>query len=84
MARRTSLDDVHRWREAVRSHRSIENEIRRGHAPHNVGVIRHLALNLLQREPSRLNVRKKRLRAALNDHYRDKVLMAYPFYMRLP
>ena len=44
-------------------------------APHNPGVIRHVAVNLLKREPSKLSARKKRLRAALNDHYRDNVLM---------
>ena len=87
----TSIDDVEAFREAVRSHWGIENElhwrmdvtfredesrIRRGNAPHNLGVIRHVAVNLLKREPSKLSVRKKRLRAALNDSYRDKVLMA--------
>ena len=61
----TSLDDVHRLRDAVRSHWAIENEwhwrldmtfredesriIRRGNAPHNRGVIRHVAVNLLTR-----------------------------------
>lgn len=87
----TSLDDVHRLRDAVRSHWAIENElhwrldvtfredhsrIRRGNAPHNLGVIRHVAVNLLKREPSKLSVRKKRIRAALNDRFQDNLLMA--------
>ena len=96
----TSLDDVHRLRDAVRSHWAIENEwhwrldmtfredesriIRRGNAPHNRGVIRHVAVNLLKREPSKLSVRKKRIRAALNDRFRENLLMASLIYMRLP
>ena len=85
-----SVDDVHPLCDAVRSHWRMENalhwrldvtfregesRIRRGNAPHNPGVIRHVAVNLLEREPSKLSVRKKRPRAALDDHYRDKVLM---------
>ena len=85
-----SVDDVHPLCDAVRSHwrienalhwrldvtfREDENRIRRGNAPHNPGGIRHVAVNLLKREPSKFSVRKKRPRAALNDHYRDKVLM---------
>ena len=85
-----SVDDVHPSCDAVRSHWRIENalhwrldvtfredesRIRRGNAPHNPGVIRHVAVNLLEREPSKLSARKKRPRAALDDHYRDKILM---------
>ena len=86
----TSGEDVGSFRRAVRSHWGIENElhwrldvtfredesrIRRGNAPHNMGVIRHVALNLLKREPTKISVRKKRIRAALNDGFRDNVLM---------
>ena len=86
----TSLEDVESFRRAVRSHWGIENElhwrldvtfredesrIRRGNAPHNMGVIRHVAVNLLKREPTKISVRKKRIRAALNDGFRDNVLM---------
>ncbi len=77
----TSLEDVETFGRAVRSHWGIENElhwrldvtfredesrIRRGNAPHNMGVIRHVAVNLLKREPTKISVRKKRIRAALN------------------
>ena len=94
-----SVGDVERLREAVRSHWGIENglhwrldvtfredesRIRRGNAPHNPGVIRHVAMSLLKREPSKPSVRKKRLRAALNDRYRSKILMGQMIYMRLP
>lgn len=86
----TSLDDVNSFHRAVRSHWSIENElhwrldvtfredesrIRRGNAPHNMGVIRHVAMNLLKRETSKISIRKKRIRAALNDDFRDNILM---------
>ena len=86
----TSLEEVESFRRAVRSHWGIENElhwrldvtfredesrIRRGNAPHNMGVIRHAALNLLKREPTKISIRKKRIRAALNDGFRDNVLM---------
>ena len=86
----TSVDDIELFRQAVRSHWGVENglhwrldvtfredesRIRRGYAPHNLGVIRHVALNLLKRESSESSVRKKRIRAAFNDDYRDKVLI---------
>ena len=86
----TSVDDVELFRRAVRSHWGIENKlhwcldvtfredesrIRRGNAPHNLGVIRHVAMNLLKRETTKISVRKKRIRAALNDDFRDKILM---------
>ena len=86
----TSVEDVGSFRRAARSHWGIENElhwrldvtfredesrIRRGNAPHKMGVIRHVALNLLKREPTKISIRKKRIRAALNDGFRDNVLM---------
>lgn len=86
----TSLSEVKLFQQAVRSHWGIENglhwrldvtfredesRIRRGNAPHNIGVIRHVAMNLLKREPTKISYRKKRIRAALNDGFRDKLLM---------
>lgn len=47
--------------------RESASRIRRGNAPHNLGVIRHVAMNLLKREPTEVSVRKKRIRTALND-----------------
>ena len=76
--------------EAVRGHWGIENRlhwvldvafredesrVRIGHAAENLAVLRHLALNLLRREPSvKLGVKAKRLKAAWDDAYRLKVL----------
>jgi len=86
----TSLQEMESFHQAVRSHWGIENglhwrldvtfredesRIRRGNAPHNLGVIRHVAMNLLKGESSKISVRKKRIRAALNDDFRDKILM---------
>ena len=87
----TSLGDVKLFQRAVRSHWGIENglhwrldvtfreddsRIRRGNGAHNIGVIRHVAMNLLKREKTKISYRKKRIRAALNDDFRDKLLIA--------
>jgi predicted transposase YbfD/YdcC len=73
----------------VRGHWGIENcvhwvldvifhedasRIRTGAAPQNMGVLRHIALNLLRQEPSKGRVKTKRFRAALNDAYLERVL----------
>ena len=87
----TSLGDVKLFQRAVRSHWGIENglhwrldvtfreddsRIRRGNGAHNIGVIRHVAMNLLKREKTKISYRKKRIRRALNDDFRDKLLIA--------
>ena len=81
-SRRVIGCDVSGRREACP--RESGGRIRRGNAPHNLGVIRHVAVNLLKRESTKISVRKKRIRVALNDGFRDKVLMGQPFYMQLP
>jgi predicted transposase YbfD/YdcC len=73
----------------VRGHWGIENQvhwvldvvfhedasrIRTGDAPQNMGVLRHIALNLIRQEPSKGSVKTKRFRAALDDTYLAKVL----------
>lgn len=75
---------------AIRSHWGIENRlhwvldvafredacrVRVGHAPENLAIVRHFALNLLRRERSRrASVATKRLCAALDDAYLRSVL----------
>ena len=75
---------------AIRSHWGIANRlhwvldvtfreddcrVRVGHAPENLAIVRHFALNLLRREPSRrASVATKRLCAALDDTYLHSVL----------
>ena len=73
----------------VRGHWGIENRvhwvldgtfredvsrIRSRDAPQNMGVLRHIALNLLRQEPSTGSLKTKRFRAALNDEYLARVL----------
>jgi len=73
----------------VRSHWHIENKlhwrldvimdedsahIRVGHGPENMAVLRHMAINLLKQEPSKISIQSKRLRAACNNDYLEKVV----------
>jgi predicted transposase YbfD/YdcC len=78
--------------EAVRTHWSVENglhwvldvafqedqsRLRRDHAAENMAVLRHLALSLLRQESACTNgVKVKRLKAALDEDYLTKVLLA--------
>ena len=74
---------------AIRSHWGIENHLhwvldiafdedqnraRTDHAPENLAILRHFALNLLRLDPARGSIAKKRFRAALNPHYLCAVL----------
>jgi predicted transposase YbfD/YdcC len=74
---------------AVRAHWGIENRLhwcldvsmnedhmrtRLGHGPQNLTVLRHMALNLLRKEPSTGSLPKKFRRAALSDAFLTKVL----------
>jgi predicted transposase YbfD/YdcC len=75
---------------AVRSHWSVENNlhwvldiafdedncrVRKDNGPQNFTVLRHIALNLLKQEKtSRRSIKGKRLQAAWNSDYLEKVL----------
>jgi predicted transposase YbfD/YdcC len=74
---------------ASRSHWSIENNLhwqldvtfredecrtRKDHAALNLALMRHTALNLLKREPTRIPLKRKRLKAAINPEFRTKLL----------
>lgn len=76
---------------AVRQHWGIENglhwvldvtfreddsRIRRGNGAENFSALRALAVSLLKQESTAISIRKKRLRAALNDDFRTQVLEA--------
>jgi predicted transposase YbfD/YdcC len=74
----------------IRSHWGIENRlhwvldlafhedssrVRADHAPENLAIIRHIALNLLRRDPSRrVGLKTSRFKAALNDTYLHSIL----------
>ena len=74
----------------IRSHWGVENRlhwvldvafnedrcrVRDGHAPQNLAILRHFALNLLRQDRSaRGSIATKRLRAALNDRYLRSLL----------
>jgi predicted transposase YbfD/YdcC len=76
---------------AVRSHWSVENNlhwvldiafreddcrVRKDNGPQNFTVLRHIALNLLKQEKtSRRSIKGKRLQAAWNNDYLEKVLV---------
>jgi predicted transposase YbfD/YdcC len=83
--------DAKRFAHAVRGHWGVENRlhwrldvifredasrIRKGNAPAIMTAIRHLCVNLLDREPSTLRLSQKRRKAAWNDDYRAKVVFA--------
>lgn len=80
-----------RLAQSVRQHWGIENtlhwrldvtlsedqsRIRKGNGPAMMTAIRHLCLNLFEREGSKLSLPKKQNKAAWNDSYRAKVLFA--------
>jgi predicted transposase YbfD/YdcC len=76
----------------VRSHWGVENRlhwvldlafhedssrVRADHAPENLAIIRHLALNLLRGDPSRrIGLKNSRFKAALSDTYLRSILLA--------
>ena len=76
---------------AVRGHWGVENplhwrldvvfgddasRIRKGHGPAIMTSIRHLCMNLFEREASSMSLAKKRCKAAWNDNYRAKVIFS--------
>jgi predicted transposase YbfD/YdcC len=81
--------DLQHFAQRVRSHWHIENKlhwrldvimdedtahIRVNHGPENMAVLRHMAINLLKQEPSQMSIQSKRLRAACNNDYLEKVV----------
>ena len=82
--------DGQRLNQVIRSHWQVENRlhwvldlafhedasrVRADHAPENLAIIRHLALNLLRRDPTRrIGLANSRFKAALNDAYLRSIL----------
>ena len=85
-------NDVYAFGHAVRTHWRIENNlhwvldvafgedasrIHKDHAPQNMAVMRHMALNLLPRDQTHTgSIRTKRLCAGWNDGYLETLLTA--------
>ena len=81
--------DVTLFAKAVRQHWGIENSvhwvldigfredesrIRTGHAPENMAVLRHIALNVLRNDDTRLGIKNKRLKAGWSTDYLTHLL----------
>jgi predicted transposase YbfD/YdcC len=89
-----SLTDPERFAARVRGHWGIENQqhwvldvqfgedagrTRKDHSAENLALIRRIALNVLRHNgPPRDSIRRRKLRAALNDDYRLRLLLGAP------
>lgn len=82
-------NNAEQFAKAVRSHWGIENSlhwvldvtfredecrIRKGDAPENFAMLRHIARNLLQQEKTKMSIKQKQLRAGWDKHFLGKVL----------
>jgi predicted transposase YbfD/YdcC len=54
--------------------REDENRIRKGFAPAIMTTIRHICINLFQKNEAKISIRRKRNKAAWNDDFRANVL----------
>lgn len=84
-------NNAEKFGKAIRSHWAIENSlhwvldvsfredesrIRKGNAPENFAVLRHIALNMIKRETSlKKSIKSRRLRAGWDNDYLLKVLV---------
>ena len=81
-----------RFNEVVREHWGVENRLhwrldvvmnedqdrtRLGNGPHNLAVLRHMALNIMQKDGSKASLRSKFQRAGWNDAYLSRLLGSF-------
>jgi predicted transposase YbfD/YdcC len=74
---------------ATRAHWAIENNLhwqldvtfdedrcrtRKDFSPLNLAIVRHMVLNMLKRDPSKLSINRKRVKASVNPDFRLQVL----------
>jgi predicted transposase YbfD/YdcC len=81
-----------RFLEVVRSHWGVENRLhwrldvvmnedqqrnRSDHGPNNLTVLRHMALNVMQKDPTKGSLRGKRKRASWDENYLRTLLALF-------
>ena len=81
-----------RFNDVVRSHWGVENRLhwrldvvmnedqarnRLGHGPQNLAVLRHMAINVMQKDPTKGSLRGKFKRAGWNDAYLTSLLALF-------
>lgn len=81
-----------RFLEVVRSHWGVENRLhwrmdvvmnedqqrnRSDHGPNNLAVLRHMALNVMQKDPTKGSLRGKRKRASWDENYLKTLLAIF-------
>jgi adenylosuccinate synthase len=54
-----------------------QDRTRLGDGPHNLAVLRHMVLNVMQKDPSKGSLRGKFKRAGWNDAYLAKLLAMF-------
>lgn len=82
--------DAKRIAQAIRAHWAVENSfhwtldvtfdedrarMRTGDSAENFAVLRHIALNLIKHHPAKMSVKRKRFKAALDDHFLLELLL---------
>jgi predicted transposase YbfD/YdcC len=81
-----------RFQQAARAHWGVENRLhwrldvvmnedqdrsRMGNSPHNLAVLRHMAINLVQKDPAKGSLRGKLKRAGWDDAYLARLLALF-------
>ena len=87
----TSLTDVKKFAESVRGHWGIENSlhwcldtvfnedkcrINKDHTGENLAIIRHIAINLLRKDPTKMSLKSKRFRCSYDENYLFRLFLS--------